>query len=256
MYTILDTIFLLTIQFFSLIKHINHKDSLTIITGSDTSHFQSLKQLVESIKKYEENSKLIIYDLGLKIEELNELKKKYNNIQINKFEFNNFPEYISLSSQDSGAYAWKPIIIEEVLNSSKGLILWCDAGNMLTRNLNPLKRHLRTIGFYSPLSSENIKKWSHPKTLNQLNFPKNKYHKRNLNAAVVGINYDSKFKNLVSIWKSSALKKELILPEGANSSNHRWDQTLLTLIYYKDFRLLYSLKTHFVFGIKIHQDID
>ena len=147
---------------------------LTIVTASDTSHFESLKQLIDSIKKYEKHSNLIVFDLGLKVEELNELNNKYPNIEVNKFEFSNYPKHVNLSSQDNYAYAWKPIIIEEILNLSKGLVLWCDAGNLLTRNFNSLKRHIKINGFYSPLSSENIEKWSHPKTLNSLNFPKNK----------------------------------------------------------------------------------
>jgi hypothetical protein len=237
-------------------KWINNNERLTIVTASDTSHFESLKQLIDSIKKYEKHANLIVFDLGLKVEELKELNNKYNNVEINKFEFSNYPKHVNLLSQDNGAYAWKPIIIEEILNLSKGLVLWCDAGNLLTRNLNPLKRYLIVNGFYSPLSSENIEKWSHPKTLNSLDFPKNKFLKRNLNAAVIGIRYKSKFKNLIDLWKTSALQKDLILPKGANASNHRWDQTLLTLIYYRDYQKLYSLKTYFVFGIKVHQDID
>ena len=243
-------------QLLFFFKWINNNEHLTIVTAADTSHFESLKQLIDSIKNYEKHSNLIVFDLGLKVEEVEELNSRYNNIELQKFEFSNYPEHVNLSSQDNGAYAWKPIIIEEILNISKGLVLWCDAGNLLTRNLNSLKRHIRINGFYSPLSSENIEKWSHPKTLNSLNFPKNKFFKRNLNAAVVGIRYKSRYKELVDLWKTSALQKDLILPEGANSSNHRWDQTLLTLLYYRDYQKLYSLKTYFVFGIKVHQDID
>ena len=255
-YTFFDIIFLSLSQLLLFLNWINNNEKLTIVTASDTSHFQSLKQLIDSIKKYEKDTRLIVFDLGLKIEELEELNSTYINIEVHKFEFNNYPEHVNLSSQDNGAYAWKPIIIEEILNLSKGLVLWCDAGNLLTRNLSSLKRHLIINGFYSPLSSEKIEKWSHPKTLNYLNFPKKKYLKRNLNAAVVGIRYKSRYKELVDLWKTSALQKDLILPEGANSSNHRWDQTLLTLIYYRDYQKLYSLKTYFVFGIKVHQDID
>ena len=255
-YTFFDIIFLSLSQLLLFLNWINNNEQLTIVTASDTSHFQSLKQLIDSIKKYEKDTRLIVFDLGLKIEELEELNSTYINIEVHKFEYNNYPEHVNLSSQDNGAYAWKPIIIEEILNLSKGLVLWCDAGNLLTRNLSSLKRHLIINGFYSPLSSEKIEKWSHPKTLNYLNFPKKKYLKRNLNAAVVGIRYKSRYKELVDLWKTSALQKDLILPEGANSSNHRWDQTLLTLIYYRDYQKLYSLKTYFVFGIKVHQDID
>ena len=45
-------------------------DNLTIVTGSDFTHFQSIKNLLHSILKHEVNSKIIVYDLGLPVLEL------------------------------------------------------------------------------------------------------------------------------------------------------------------------------------------
>ena len=67
---------------------------------------------------------------------------------------------------------------------------------------------------------------------------------------VLDINLDIKI-----VYGKHPLYKDLILPEGANSSNHRWDQTLLTLIYYRDYEALF-VKDLFCFGIKVHQDKD
>ena len=74
-YTVFDIIFLSLSQLLFL-NWINNNEQLTIVTASDTSHFQSLKQLIDSIKKYEKDTRLIVFDLGLKIEELEELKRE------------------------------------------------------------------------------------------------------------------------------------------------------------------------------------
>ena len=103
-----------------------------------------------------------VYDLGLTNEELIELKQSFGNINIKKFNYDDYPEHVNLSSQDNGSYAWKPIIIKETMNSVKGALIWMDAGNIITKNLWIIKNYINIFGFYSPLSSENIKKWSHP----------------------------------------------------------------------------------------------
>ena len=104
-YTVFDIIFLSLSQLLLFLNWINNNEQLTIVTASDTSHFQSLKQLIDSIKKYEKDTRLIVFDLGLKIEELEELNSTYINIEVHKFEYNNYPEHVNLSSQDNGAYA-------------------------------------------------------------------------------------------------------------------------------------------------------
>ena len=92
---------------------------------------------------------------------------------------------------------------------------------------------LKNDYIYTPLSDGNIETWTHQKCIDYLNGLKYKDNKMR-NAAIVGINYDIKWiKEFVKEWRDLALIKECICPEGSDRKNHRQDQSLLTLLYYK-----------------------
>ena len=58
-----------------------------------------------------------------------------------------------------------------------------------------------------------------------------------LNAAIIGIDpQNKKTQSLVSKWANLSLNKDLILPQGAGKGNHRWDQSLLTILFYKNYK--------------------
>ena len=59
-------------------------EQLNIVTGTDSLFYSSLLQLIENIKKYEKDSNLIVYDLGLNNDQLEELRSKHKNLQIKK----------------------------------------------------------------------------------------------------------------------------------------------------------------------------
>ena len=252
-YTFFDYIF---ISFGNIFKKQNIDNKFKIITASDTSHYLSLRQLLDSIVKYEKDLKVIVYDLGLSDFEVSQIKNEYKTIELKKFEFNNYPKYFLLSEQDKGAYAWKPAIIYEEFIKDDSHLIWMDAGNLVTKPLKLLKKIIINYGFFSPLSSEDIKKWTHIQTLKNYNFPDSMLSKRNLNAALIGFKSSQENNSFVTEWKELAFQKDFILPDGANRDNHRWDQSLLTLIYYKKYMRKYLAKTNNIFGIKIHQDVD
>ena len=228
---------------------------LRIITGSDSSHFKSSIQLIESLLKTNKNIEIVFYDLGLQISEIDELNNF--NIEYKKFDFNNYPKFIELSQPDAGAYGWKPQILKAELNKTEGIIIWMDAGNVVFKSLEKLKTIILNIGFYSPLSNGYVYQWTHNTTLDLLNIDSHILRKRMLNAAIIGLNtQNNKYKEFILNWSDLALKKEYILPEGAGKTNHRWDQSLLTLIFYKKIKKRLFPRTHKYFGILTHQDID
>ena len=54
------------------------------------------------------------------------------------------------------------------------------------------------------------------------------------NAAIIGINYNVDWvRRLVKEWRDLALVKECICPDGSDRSNHRQDQAVLTILFYK-----------------------
>ena len=143
------------------------------------------------------------------------------------------------------------------MNNYSGNLIWMDAGNVIIKPIYKLLFLLTNIGFYSPLSNGYVRQWTHQSTLDSMNVEKFIYRKRMLNAAIIGINTENKkYKNFITNWKNLAIQKNLILPDGAGKPNHRWDQSLLTVSYYKEIGKIIFLRTHKYFGILTHQDVD
>lgn len=227
-----------------------------IITASDTSHFKSLCQLLESLLTYCKNDKVVVYDLGLKNEEIDYIRKTFETVYIKHFDFSSYPSFINLKEKDAGAYAWKPIIIHSERQISNLPIIWMDAGNLVFKNIDLIKIYILKKKFYSPYSSDTVKRWTHQTTLKKLKVSSKVLKKRNMNAALIGFNNDQIIYNFILKWKNLSLEKDIIIPAGSNKSNHRWDQSLLTILYYQLLKFKLIAKTYKIWGIKIHQDID
>ena len=78
---------------------------------------------------------------------------------------------------------------------------------------------------------------------------------KNLASGMIGFNSENNLaKIIVNEWFEASQNKDLIAPSGSNRSNHRQDQSLLTLISYKFQSVNLSPSTHKIFGIIVHQD--
>ena len=64
---------------------LNNEDFL-ILSGSDSTHFNSLVNLLNSLNKYEKNTEVVIINLGLSIDEVDYLKHNFKYI-IKDFDF-------------------------------------------------------------------------------------------------------------------------------------------------------------------------
>lgn len=234
------------------------EENLKIITGADSSHSKSLMNLLNSVSFFENSVEVSVWDLGLTESERVELKNKFPEIKLKKFHFEDFPDYFNIKI-NAGEYAWKPEIIYQEAQDSKSLILWLDAGNMLTGKLTWIRKFIKACGFYSPYSTGTIIDWTHKSMLEKFNLDRKFYFRPNLNGAIVGFDPDSEVgKNLLTIWRSCANDKFCIAPEGSNRSNHRQDQSALTCLAYSGnivpLRMFRVIRPWL--KIKIHQDID
>ena len=236
-------------------KNINNKGFI-IVTGADSSHFNSLVNLLNSIKKYEPSTSTKAYNLGMSDDEIAYLKSTFD-FDIIDFEFDKYPKFVSEidNSNKLGSYAWKPIIVyNEYMKSGKNL-LWLDAGCLLKGRLSLLKKMILKNGFYSPLSSNKVKDWTHLKTIKKLSYPNNLLNANNFSSGLVGLATDDEIINgLVTEWYKNSLHKEIIAPEGSSRLNHRQDQAVLTLLVNLRNLGQHSLRTHKIFGLLKHQD--
>jgi FkbM family methyltransferase len=220
-------------------KNLSFLKNFTLVTGADSKYFCQLKGLLynihdikQSIKHYKLN--IIVYDLGLTHEQLNELKEDFKNVIFEKFNFENYPEHVSLKKYngDNCSYAWKPIIIHEVCEKYKGLVHWMDTRTVYT-NLENLLNVLEKNYLYTPQSADTIERWTFQTTIELMNGSKYN-NSRCRSGGIFGVNYDIDWcRDFVKDWKTYALIKEYICPQGSNRFNHRQDQSILSILYYK-----------------------
>ena len=217
--------------------------SLTFVTAASSNHFRSLCQLLETLR----GQRVFVYDIGLTYREGLHIRTRFR-VVFRVFNFHQYPPHVSMSSQDAGAYAWKPIIVSEVFSEIDGVLVWCDAGDKIA-NPSALEECVRRLGFYTPISSGTLSKWTHPTTLNTMDVPEKWYGYTMRNAACVG--FLKGFADpIVDEWKICAMNKDIILPVGADRSNHRHDQSILTILYYR-----HKMDSDEYVGFSIHNDI-
>lgn len=111
----------------------NHFDSINnrnddipvIVTAASSDHFNEVQALIKSIHTklipIHKNIKVIFYDIGLTQKE-NEAMKDYCRCEVRTFKFDQFPPHVHLL----GAYAWKPLIIFDVLKDFN-FVMWLDS---------------------------------------------------------------------------------------------------------------------------------
>jgi hypothetical protein len=229
-------------------------DNFVIVTGADSSHYKSLCQFLSSLFMYESDIKIIVFDSGLTGPERQSLMDNFPLAELRLFDYSQYPDFFNIKI-NAGEYAWKPVILCNVLNEFKCCICWMDAGNLVTEPLVWLRRIINVVGMYSPHSSGIISDWTHPKTLEFLNASNNLLHKPNLNGAGVAVRYQNpKARDVVNQWEKCALIRECIAPRGSSRKNHRQDQAVLSVIAHQSGITRY-MPTKF-YGFKIHQDID
>ena len=196
---------------------------------------QSLKNIKEVLARTKTEARIIIYDLGMTAEQRKQLNDiDIDNIIIEDFDFDQYPDHVSLHKNygDNCSYAWKPIIIHEVCSKYGGVVNWMDSRTHYT-NFTQLYNLVKTVGIYTPKSSGNVKRWTYPTTLTYLNGEQySKYSPRS--GGIIAVNSDIPWvMSLITEWKDLALIKQCICPDGSNRRNHRQDQAILSILYYR-----------------------
>tara|TARA_Y100000768_G_C23953221_1_gene671353 strand:+ start:586 stop:1302 length:717 start_codon:yes stop_codon:yes gene_type:complete len=234
---------------------------LTLITCANSGkYFKFLKQILNNVVEVSSSKniqiRIIVYNLGMNKSEIEEIKQ-FKYVTLENFNFNKYPEHVSLEKYHGNncSYAWKPIIIYDVCEKYGGLLHWLDTRNLYI-DFNNLIEILKNEYIYTPLSSGTIKKWTHPTCLEYINGYKYEMLQCR-NAAVIGINYDIKWvKEFIKEWKELSLIKECICPDGSDRSNHRQDQAILSILFYK-YKDIYNFKDicHFI-DVSIHNSLN
>lgn len=224
------------------------------VTGADSSHYKTVKQFFEAFFRFEKESRIVFYDLGLSEQESRDIKKEFPKVIFKTFDYSQYPDYFNIKN-NTGGYAWKPVIFWETLNEYKCKVMWMDAGTLIKTSLEDLKKYICMKGYFWNYSPGTIEEWTHEKTLSYLNVPKKFYNYRNLASGAVAVDYNHKEAvGVAREWKDCAMNKECISPDGSDKSNHRQDQSALTILAHKR-GLATGVKLRRT-GFLVQQDID
>jgi len=217
---------------------------IKIVTATSSNHFKSSVQFLKSIINFK--CEIVYYDIGLTNAEAIEIQKLFSTIIYKKFNFTQYPPHVRLEAPCAGAYAWKPIIISLESHFS-GILIWCDSGNIVT-SLDFLP-FIQQHNVYTPVSNGSILKWTHKDCLK---IAPQHFNKNMRNAAFVGFNLkNEKTKEFIAKWKCYALLQNIIIPHGSNLKNHRFDQSILSILFYE-----YNIKEiNNYIGFTIHNDV-
>ena len=254
---ICNDLFLIVV--FSIIHLFRKESSLNIVSAADHNYFKSVMNLFESLIKFESESKLIFYDLGLTRNQRKAFQEKFENVEYREFLFSKYPAFISSRDSDNkiGSYGWKPQIINECLNEYNSNTLWLDAGCIITKKLSLIKIFLSVKGLYVASSVGKIYQWTHKSCIEYLEFPLKYINRNNFAGGMVGVNPNKKiYKKLISEWAKLSIDKNAISPVGSSRLNHRQDQSILTLLIYLNKLNFLVSRTHQIFGITIHNAPD
>lgn len=230
-------IYLSPYQLFSFL-YLRRK-KMKIITGADSTFYASMIQLIESIKMNENGQYYIIaYDLGLSEQQRVDFKRKYPEIKLTLFEFAKYSSHYDLNI-NAGAYAWKPQIIAEEFNmeNEDDFVFWLDAGCVVRRPLLIVRAALHFFGFYSIQSGVLIKDFTNQITINLMGGKETSSLKM-LSGGVIAFNKKSKINNiLIKEWAKYADIKHVISPLGSSRDNHRFDQSIVSILFYQMYRV-------------------
>jgi hypothetical protein len=225
-----------------------------IATGASENHARSLLQFLHSIP-VQNRTQVYMWDLGLSKQTLETIQTQFPTVRLRRFPFEDYPPYFDIQ-RNAGEYAWKPVLLWRTAQEiQEGVLLWCDAGNRFVGPLEPLRTTIQSQGIYSPISSGTIEKWTHPQCLAYLEVEREMLGMPPRNGAIVGFDLSQgQAWNILEEWSQLAQIQHCIAPPGSNRSNHRQDQAVFSILYYR-YTHGTMLENNYV-SLQIHQDCD
>jgi hypothetical protein len=226
------------------------EDKLTIVTGASQNHAGALRHLLESLDRYEPGTRVVVYDLGLAPKTAQTFRRQGRHLV--PFRFKDYPAHVH--PQRLKTYAWKPAMVHEVWLKYGLPLLYLDAGDLVHERLDRVRAEMARVGFYSPHSPGTIEEWCHPLTISALAIEPDLLAERNRNAAIVGFADCPLARDLEAAWYELSMRPEVICPPGSSRANHRFDQTVLSVLLTRAIRDCRLEPDNTRLGISVHND--
>ena len=231
---------------------------MRFVTASDSSHFQSSLQLLSSIFEHERNPAITYVDLGLSLTEKSQIRVEFPTVEIEVFPFASYPVWFDMAD-NAGQFAWKANSIQLSHRDFSGIVVWMDAGCKLTRSMSLVNKITVTNGLFILPANCSIQALTHPNSIKALKF-EDSVNLPMFSAAFIAFDIENPITNkILESWVSSSNIKAIIAPSDSSPLNHRYDQSLISMLIHKNeqpnYRSYRKLRSKH-FGFLIHQDVE
>ena len=192
----------------------------TVVTASDTKYFHGLQNLVGSIQHYNPTAHVRIFNLGLRDSEI-ETAKTWSRV---------FLHWTNRKTYHLKKYAWKPLLLYECVRKLD-IFLYLDAGSEVVGELTPVFNIIKLEGLILVRGQDMMGKWIHPNMYKWLNLTQFSFaNVPSYSGNTQGYAQIEKALLITHRMRECALDPACINPPGAMLSNHRYDQSALSLI--------------------------
>ncbi|MBS2038204.1 hypothetical protein JST97_24680 [bacterium] len=201
-----------------------------LVTACNEVYFRCLLQLLLSLERTLQMRELdvIVFDLGLSPANRQQLTSRFPWIQLRDCDLTTGPEHLRQLS----SFAWKPTLIARLAEENAAPLLWLDSACVVTGSLEPVWAHLRQNGVWSPFGGGSRMDFrTHRGMLDYLNANELERGARFRSACTCAFDPSHPGAlDLVRKWRELAWNREALLPAGCCNANHRYDQSLLTVL--------------------------
>ncbi len=201
-------------------------ERLTIVTASDQVYWRCLYQFLCSAQRLQLHlhHDFVAYDLGLGADTREWLQSRFPWCEWRPFRFENYPPHISGIFR---ALAWKPFLLQEVLQSTNGLVLWLDSATLFKHALDGVIADIRRFGVYSLRGQAALSLRCDPDILDALSVPLQVRQRQERVGGVLGFDGSNPAaRKLVSAWCQHHLVTSHVR---AGTPTHRAEQALLSI---------------------------
>jgi hypothetical protein len=213
---------------------------MVIVTGADSAFGVPLANLVGSIHFWMPETKIAIFNLGLEPDEL-QIVGSWRNCRMH-WSPSGPPSRLRVARRWKSCphlrnlkwYAWKPPAIVEALQTY-GTVLWIDAGCDLRSPLGRIEKVLDRDGYFFAKGQDlDMTAKLHKGCLRELGLRKTDFvGKPSFSGGLQGyVRGRAAGRNILMPMYVAACRRNCIAPPGSSLRNHRYDQSILSLLAY------------------------
>lgn len=207
-------------------------EDFSIITAGSHGYVDRLENMIGSIHFYEPDVNIVVIDMGLTAAQRAHLGC-LRQVTVSPFDFLKYPDHV----RHLDNYAWKPILIKELYDAYPNGFLYMDSGTELWQSLHDFMTPLRQDGYFFTIQ-ETLVATIHPETVAHLKLElefENIANQSHLWAGLMGLSKKhsppTDIEEILVQWSTCAMQAECISPPGADLTNHKYDQSVLSLLF-------------------------